>query len=226
MHGEHLSLCLVNDKSAANSDLLLLITATYIGSHYMPQRQNFLHNLFYRSMFVLGGVVITFSIQKECQHRERGGCIWTPLPSLPCSQPLGHLGHTSSWSFFLIVPDDFPHVFTFTQGPHAPISFPWVPTISKQKDSFLVYFSYFTFDTGPLTFGIQREALALISPLKMLITFLLKPQELPLFPSFIHHLPPSPTQETWKCKLSKDCEFHTSSWPFPTSLGLERLRCS
>lgn len=110
---------------------------------------------------------------------------------------------------------------------HAP---PLLPPALKSPGSFLLPLGFCHFKAGRwlsglfCIFGIQREALSIISPLLMLVTSLLKPRELPL-PSFIHHLPPAPTQETWKSTPSKDCGSHASSDPSPATLPGEEGRC-
>lgn len=64
-----------------------------------------------------------------------------------------------------MVPDPSSGSLHLLNAPRPPSpSLGFLPYQSS-KVAFWFILVYFTFDTGPLIFGIQREALALISPL-------------------------------------------------------------
>jgi hypothetical protein len=144
MHGEHLAPCLAQTSCSEQDSSLLITSSHWPGSHQVPCRQPSPHSPL--TLCVGGGVIITFSIQRERQYRE-GGC--TRLPSLHPPRSVGHLAMPALELVLLVSPGFLPlSLYPCPSPSPAKVPRPLHPldsTTSKQEGGFVVYFTFLVF---------------------------------------------------------------------------------
>ena len=159
---KRLSPCLAHDTRVVNRDSLVLITVSQPRRFPLDATQTAFSPEPLSHKWVEVGTV-AFSIQRPCPLWE-GGAAPGSFPLTALAPTLGSPWLCPHLNFLLMVPSllrlDLHHLDP-CQG-LQPASSSLGLLLSQSQE---VAFWFILFDAGPLTFGILREALALISPL-------------------------------------------------------------